>query len=224
MYRLGVVFIYNNDTLSQTYNLKGCCFSEINDSNNVSATEFREYDLKELYIDYSSRYNTKGVFQMPDVKILGTGQVSPLGLKMEIPSTVTEKLRKLKVKGLMFVRQPRIPIALAQGLSIGISKRAYIPMLSMKQNDQVSYITESVLSGKTLRRNVLKSIDADGKEVWETSCSALLCQDVNLNPAMQSMLYGNKFVIKPYAEYNIASVDAYSRHYRTSITPIEESD
>jgi hypothetical protein len=101
---------------------------------------------------------------MPEVKVLGTGQVCPLGLKMEISKQVVDKLKELKIKGVMFVRQPRIPIALAQGLSIGVSKRAHIPMISMCQNDKTVYVAESILSKKSLQRNVLHSVDTEGKE------------------------------------------------------------
>lgn len=162
MYRLGVVFIYNNDTLSDVYNLRGCCFSKLGESNAIpgeSISKFKEYDINEIFINGESKYNTRGVFQIPEVDIY-SDEVKPIGLKMTVGKEVVNKLRKLKVKGLFFVRQPRIPIVLAQGLSIGISDKAYIPVLSRQENGKTVYFTDGILDAKhNLSRNVLSSSD-----------------------------------------------------------------
>lgn len=148
--------------MSDAYNLKGCCFSAIGESNNIPGeptVKFKEYDINEIFINGGSKYNTRGVFQIPETNIYSS-EVKPVGLKMTVGKEVVNKLRRLKIKGLFFVRQPRIPIVLAQGLSIGISDKAYIPVLSRQENGKTVYFTDGILDAKhNLSRNVLSSSD-----------------------------------------------------------------
>lgn len=167
LYRIAVVYIYDNDTLSDAYSLKGCCFSYIGESNLIPGElpnqKLKKYDLKKVFINDEVKYNTKGVFQMPDIPLLSENEVCPIGLEIEIPKNVGEELKKLHIKGLFFVRQARIPIALAQGLSIGVSKRAHTPTLSqLREDGRTTYIAESILNagtvGPILSRTIRPSI------------------------------------------------------------------
>ena len=218
LYRLGVVFIYNNDTLSDVYNLKGCCFDSIHSTNNSeSQNSFKEYDVSEIFINGDSRFNTRGVFQIPDINICGVSEVKPIGFKMSIPDYVVEKLEELKIKGLFFVRQPRIPIALCQAISIGISDRANIPVLSRMENGKCVYITEGIIEGERLGRHVLKSTCND-KEEWTATCCALICQDANFNKSLQSLFDGAQFILKPVGQYSLEEYDRNQRLFNVSTT------
>lgn len=231
LYRIGVVFIYNNDTLSDVYNLKGCCFKGSNESNHIPGEnyEYNMYDLNEVFINGSSRYNTRGVFQMPETKVLTNGAINPIYLKMSIPPYVIKKLSKLKIKGLFFVRQPRIPISLAQAYSIGVSKCAHIPVISKmveNRNGKLvpSYYTEGILDNKTLCRKRLWSYDIkDHKSTWEADSCALICQDANLNKPLQSILDGSTFVLKPYGEYTLNNSADY-RNFSMNISNESTTD
>lgn len=210
------MFIYNNDTLSDAYNLKGCCFDSINSYNHGKTwpeKTIETYDINDIFINGDSKYNTRGVFQMPDEDICSTGEVKPLGLKIVVPECVRTKLRELNIKGMFFVRQPRIPIVLAQALSIGISDRANIPVLSAQENGKSVYIAETILKDNKLTRETRPSIDKNNEEVWSATCCALLCQDVNLNKSLQSLFDGTQFILKPVGEYNLTAVDLNDRLY-----------
>lgn len=166
LYRLAVVYIYENDTLSDAYNLKGCCFRNLQESNRMSgeAESFNKYDINEVFINGEEKYNTRGVFQMPDVDLYDNSTVRPLYLSMNVPTCVAKELKNLKIKGLFFVRQSRIPIALAQGASIGISEEAHIPVLSNTENNNTVYVTDGMLKNNMLERHILKSHTTSGKE------------------------------------------------------------
>ena len=153
---------------------------------------------------------------MPDEDICSTGEIKPLGLRIVVPECVRTKLRELNIKGMFFVRQPRIPIVLAQALSIGVSDRANIPVLSKKENGTV-YIAETILKGGKLERatrpSIVKNEEGANEEVWFATCCALLCQDVNLNKSLQSLFDGTQFILKPVREYNLTTVDINDRLY-----------
>jgi hypothetical protein len=200
--------------------LKGCCFDSINSDNHGKTgpeNTIKTYDINDIFINGDSKYNTRGVFQMPDEDICA-GEVEPLGLKIVVPECVRTKLRELNIKGMFFVRQPRIPIVLAQALSIGVSDRANIPVLSKQENGKSVYIAETILgSDNTLKREPRYSIVEDDKgnkeEFWSATCCALLCQDVNLNKSLQSLFDGTQFILKPVREYNLTTVDLNNRLY-----------
>lgn len=227
--------------LSDAYNLKGCCFSNIGESNFIPGEDsdgtIKKYDLKKIFINDEVKYNTKGVFQMPDIPLLNNSDIYPIGLEMEVPHSVSKELRKLHIKGMFFVRQNRIPIALAQGVSIGISKCAHIPVLSQSTEDgRTSFIAESILSEsgnsyiltRNIKQSIIKLRDSESSEgedseekkekdvMWESDVNGLLSQDVNLNKSLQSMLDGSRFVLKPYAKYDLVHTDGNFRYYVTS--------
>jgi hypothetical protein len=86
------------------------------------------------------------------------------------------------------VRQKRIPTILGQGLSVGIDRTSYIPMLY----DGEKYVTESFLSSNGLLVSDYSSheIKTDIKQG-----SGLLSLDVCVNPVLQSMFDGSEYVL-----------------------------
>ena len=65
MYRLGVVYILNDNTLSPVFNLRGCEFKNIDDSNynGEIPEEIPALERNVFLNDYLS--NTFGVFKLP---------------------------------------------------------------------------------------------------------------------------------------------------------------
>lgn len=152
---MGVVYIFQDDSLSPVYNLRGCKFTST-ESNSINKEQYcnfiygdKDHSFTSLYDDNGnivsinkedfflpdSLYlsNTKGVFKFPDTEIIDHNkkEIHPLGVKFTLNMDLIKLLRsdKYKVKGLFFVRQNRIPTILAQGFSIGVDKTSYIPML-----------------------------------------------------------------------------------------------
>ena len=137
-YRLGVVFIFQNDSLSPVYNLLGCEFDML-DKNNIDG-KISTINTADTFVNLNGvRYNTKGVFKLPYTEIQNDMHktTNPLCFKFDISEL---NLKSLKVKGLFFVRQARIPTILAQGLSMGIVNGTSTPALY--DATKTAYFTE----------------------------------------------------------------------------------
>jgi hypothetical protein len=222
MYRLGIVYILNDDTLTPVFNLRGCNFDICN-----SNMERDSYDLVNLYADRATRKqnylerdsfltnglyldNTFGVFKNPKISLYDYEGVKPIGYKITLSPDVMYELHAHNIKGYFIVRQKRIPTILAQGLAIGIDNSSYIPMLKTSNPDkQDQYSTESFLnSSRILTADCsTRMINTSNKQG-----SALLCLDANVVPTLQSMLDGSLFVLETVANYS--RVDRSGRHYK----------
>ena len=204
MYRIGVVYIYNDDTTSAVYNLRGCKFELNGDKSNWNTddtyTKKRsnnlDIDVSELFISQGQNLqNTKGVFVMPEINNEFVDRVLPISLEFDFSAEdLQQELSTLGIKGLYFVRQRRIPMFIAQSLSIGISDNAYIPML--KKDNTTDYFSYGIIDDKG---NLFST------EITTTNAKSngLLCQDAFLNFGVQSMLDGSKFYLKPVKKYNL---------------------
>ena len=233
LYRLGVVYIMNDDSLSPVFNLRGCEFTEVNTEQSNIQSEYTtkgkiNYLERDTFINNSSRYdNTFGVFKNPDeskcpILDYSSRQVKPWYYKITIDKELKNELKKYGVKGYFFVRQKRIPITLCQGISVGIDKESGIPMLYDKQRKE--YFSESFLSqvGKDIPKD--KEIKKDdwpnykgqlvntyNNHIIKTSKkkgSALLSVDASLNPNLQSTLDGSEFMLQEtYSEGSLLKND-----------------
>lgn len=135
MYRLGIVYILNDDTQTEAFNLRGCVFKNVGETNNVNIDELFtdgkiNYLQENTFISPGSYDNTYGVFKNPDVEVIDDEdkKVQPLYYEFDIHEDVKKQLKSLGIKGFFFVRQKRIPTILCQALTMGINKDSYIPM------------------------------------------------------------------------------------------------
>lgn len=202
IYRLGVVYIMNDDSLSPVYNLRGCAFDHLGDSNIHDPYPNLFIDGKKSYIEkdefiFNGQYldNTLGVFKNPSVTQsqlvhnYGDKTVKPWYYKINFPIEVINELKNHKIKGAFIVRQKRIPTIIGQGLSIGVDSTSYIPMLY----DGQKYITEGFLSSNRL---LLDSYNSREISTEKKQSSGLLCLDACVSPVLQSMLDGTDFVLQ----------------------------
>ena len=225
-YRIGVVFIYEDDRESSVYNLRGCEFSQMGQWNFLDND--KEVDINELFISTNGAENTKGIFRMPYVDMYSSNSITPITLRFRMPYDVIYTLASKKIKGYYYVRQPRIPVFLAQGFSVGVSKSAYIPMLSVhntltdengnKQSKEVMFGTDSIFvrnqhSPDEYKKNGKPKKNPSGKFIYmtptrtslpageNTSVAGLVCPDAFLNRQLQSMFVGNNFKLRSVGEY-----------------------
>ena len=201
IYRLGIVYIMNDDSLSPVFNLRGHKFINLDEYNFDNNSEFNklfdndgnmtyvpqdEFLSNDNYLD-----NTKGVFQNPNIDVYRNEKgVYPLYYQIDVSNEIQKLLRdKYNVKGYFIVRQKRIPITLCQGLSIGVDKISYTPMVSY-QNE---YISESFINKSRVLTTDYSSriIKSDSKQ-----SSALLTLDPSVNHQLQSMFDGSEFVLE----------------------------
>ena len=225
MYRLGIVYIMNDDSLSPVFNLRGCEFKSVYDKSNTSKTADNNNlvdrntntlykDGKIQYIDRNTfingeRYldNSFGVFKTPFVSVVDytSREVNPLYFKFEFKPEVIKELKKYKVKGYFIVRQKRIPTIVAQGLSIGVDNSSHIPMIKCGDKYQTEgFLTKNRLLSQTFEDRI--------KYTGDKECSGLLCLDANVNKVLQSTFDGSDFILQPTGVAE-GTINRKNRHY-----------
>ena len=231
IYRLGVVYILNDDSLTPVFNLRGHNFTKVSGDDNI---EWNFDQTEELYTNGEMNYlerdeflttkkfldNTFGVFKTPEATIINyedtsvnnSQSVKPLYFHIKITDEIKTALKKFNVKGLFFVRQKRIPTNLGQGFSIGIDRVSYTPIIwdHSANNNLGAYIAESFLT----KDNVLStSFESHIVETQNTQCSGLLCVDAMVNSQLQANFDGSEFILKPQYRVRNNSLMRNKRHY-----------
>ena len=238
IYRLGIVYIMNDDSLSPVFNLRGCEFKSVYDDSKEKESENAENnnlcersmntlrkDGKIQYLDRNTfvsggKYldNSFGVFKTPFVPVIDykNNKVTPLYFKFEFSPEVIKELKEYKVKGYFIVRQKRIPTIVAQGLSIGVDNSSYIPMIKYgEQFETEGFLTKNRLLSQTFENRIKYT---DVKE-----CSGLLCLDAAVNKTLQSTFDGSDFMLQPTGKVE-GTITRKNRHYWLSnLEPITES-
>ena len=168
-YRFGVVYIYNNGTLSNVYNTLGITLPKDDNATYINDSLFNEVTtegiLKRQYIeidDYgwiknSNKFfnnavqpNAKGVCKL-DYGVSDDQTI--LGIKFEIPEEVIQYLKEdLGIRGLFFVRQKCVPNILAQCYLMPMDETLEAPII---QYDEDKYRTECFLSQSKYSTNSL---------------------------------------------------------------------
>jgi hypothetical protein len=150
IYRFGVVYILNNYTLSPVFNVRGKSNVGLDANDSTKLENYYTDPHAPLYDTNGNRIfiqtennlikggktleNDKGVVRFKTGKSVITGQtVTPIGVKFWIDKEVISEIKKY-CKGIMFVRQKRIPTILAQALTIGLDKNCFVPMLPVDTN------------------------------------------------------------------------------------------
>lgn len=141
IYRFGIVYIFNDYTLSPVFNLRGV--KEL-----TSDTVYDHYNLydaqgKRQYINYNKETfnldnlneNAKGVFRIKySGNQLKTSGIVPIGLKLTIDKEVKNELEKY-TKGFFLVRQKRIPTTLCQAVTIGLEQTSHTPTIPVGDSE-----------------------------------------------------------------------------------------
>lgn len=238
-YRLGVVYILEDGSFTDVFNLRGCRFTENVTSN---LTEFDTYknaygEKQNLpansFLDLTNYTNSYGVFQNPNLKneqIINYAdrKITPMHYEISMEDRdVIDELRSCGVKGWIFVRQKRIPITLFQGLSLDVDKYSGSPMIW----DGSRYFTESFLVNSTdninkTQRDIVQpskgfiSARTYSEENATGGC-ALLAPDVNFIPDLQNTLCGTEMLFEKRTEW--ANPIIKDRHLQFNPKPIESN-
>lgn len=200
IYRLGIVYILNDYTLSPVFNIRGIKeLSEgtsfksflISDDLNDSI-EFGEDFLLQESLNVNNPENSKGVFKIvhnarTTENFDGKRSIKPIGIKLNFNSVIDERLKNI-TKGFFVVRQKRIPTILSQGLAIGTSQKTYTPMI--KKLD--GYIGECFLDGFGRLKNTINTITPAS-----IINNALLCPEANLRTSIFNNFFNSsEFILK----------------------------
>lgn len=213
IYRLGIVYIMVDDSLSPVFSLRGTEFNNRGDSNISSTENPIGDDGKMNYLERDAFLgnrgwldNTFGVFKNPNVDIIHSDKVLPLYYSIDL-SKISNILPKYGVKGYFIVRQKRIPTSLCQGLSVGIDSYSYTPLLkSGNMWFGESFVTKD---GKLSTNFQKRKASVDRIE-----CSGLLSLDAATIPTLQSTFDGSNFYITTNTSAgSLETDDKNDRHF-----------
>ena len=232
LYRLGIVYIKNDDSLTPVFNLYGCEFDKLDDrnisDNNIYDSEGQIKDLPRDQFLTSGKFldNTFGVFKNPKVQIIDYQQttVKPLYYKFEISSAIQHELKKCGIKGFFIVRQKRIPITLCQGISVGVDQYSHIPMLY--DNAAKKFFTESFLGVLNHKNWLGNDYDPHIRYTSHTGNYGIVSLDAILSKELQSAFDGSDYMIEPVFNDvgNLNVCDDSNRHYNLNFnTPVSSN-
>lgn len=235
LYRLGIVYILENNTLSPVFNVRGkdgvakddISYTDIPlySGNNRKYIEVNENDYS---IANSQHYleNSKGVIRIE------SGVASPnipvIGIGMKASKETLDELKKY-VKGFFFVRQKRIPTILAQAITLGLEKESCLPTIPVSDNE---FLLESFITTKGVLSNSFSSHKRLVNRKYVTT-KAALCPEYELRKSyFNSLFTGSSFVIndadkQPKTKFRalsnerMFSIDEYQHNsvsnYQTSV-------
>ena len=131
LYRLGVVYILKDGSLSPVFNIRGATNISSNTlyfGENEGETEIK-YSEEDFMIigGHAENENAKGVISLKN--LYETAKVFPIfGIKITAKADIINELKKY-CKGFFFVRQKRMPLTLAQGIVVGLDNESRTPTL-----------------------------------------------------------------------------------------------
>ena len=216
-YRFGVVFIYQNGTLSNVYNTLGGVLKKTSDLS-VSKLLYsisNDSILNRHYIKVNDQgwiddqevsgelINSKGVCQLNYDSDEGYDDRTIFSIKFNVPGEVSKWLKEeLGIRGLFFVRQKCIPNILAQCYLLSMDETLEAPILEETINNNKEYYTECFLTEKerTISHNYQSRLykyqhkDEGPDKAISTVAFAGLCPDFSLNqPYYNQIFNGGKF-------------------------------
>ncbi len=235
IYRLGIVYILKDNTLSPVFNVRGI-------KNTPTYLEYEEntskYSLFNLYKDNTRQYiehneetyiisgdnsstnleNSKGVIYITN----NAEKPSIYGLKIYLydESNCLKALQDLGVKGYFFVRQKRIPTTLCEAFIIGVDKQSHTPVIPVGDK----YIAEGFLTQESNNASNGQILSHDYSDhILKTTRSnintAALCPEYDINsPYLNTLFNGDKFVLikNKIQPEQLQQSAVLNRHYYTN--------
>lgn len=194
IYRFGVVFIYNNGTISPVFNTRG--ISGLNSKTEYTSLEItNDGKVAEILYDENNfllkegkqneKENIKGVVQI-DTSDIGYNNI--IGITFDVKPEVLQILQTYNISGLFFVRQKRIPTILCQAYTIGSDQSSsYLPVIPYDEK----YMYESLVDNKSI---LTHNIENRLRELNTAKPVAALCPEYDVDyPYYNSLFNGGKY-------------------------------
>ena len=141
LYRLGIVYILKDGSLSPVFNIRGATNIPSKSDKGYYIVEHDKRSLEDILasIDYSEEdfmiiggiaenENAKGVIQLSEDFHTVNTPFPVLGINITASKAVVEEIKKY-AKGFFFVRQKRMPLTLCQGIVVGLDNESRTPTL-----------------------------------------------------------------------------------------------
>ena len=199
IYRLGIVYIMNDGTLSPVFNILGTSKlgAKGTDYEKLKIKENENYSIdEELFTisEYSSNLNAKGVIRIDDQNDVEQDFI--YGIGVNIRKETIEALKKVNVKGFFIVRQKRIPTILAQAFTLPIDQQSNLPVIACDSN---YYIESFITSGKILSHNYddrLYKFKNTSKQIANSKIFGAICPEFEVNQHYFNTLFtGSEYPI-----------------------------
>lgn len=241
IYRLGIVYILNDFSLSPVFNIRGknnlpvMTNIDSNPYDTAGYTKLKVYTnfdsdgnpiLNKVGIDSgdygiidesgnktSDLENAMGVIRisssgLSQIKGSGVDMTStPIGLRVAFDEDALKVLKR-KVKGFFIVRQKRIPTILAQALTIGLDKNAYVPLLYVDYSKiDSSYEVDSgkgrwiaerfIDDNRMITHDFKKRLYSYPKDIKAIYNKAIICPEAEVRQSFFNQLFtGSKYTIR----------------------------
>ena len=220
LYRIGIVYIMSDNSLSPVFNVRGTenlnsdtKYSNIPMWRDVGGIKTRNYIVsdEETYkiitedISYGSSSsgrseedssgadleNSKGVIA---INMPSTDSQQIYSINFDIAYEVLTYLRQdLNIKGFFFVRQKRIPTILCQAYTIGLDKESNTPILPVSES---KYISERFLTDDRILDNGFEDRLYTFDNSAKVRTEAAICPEYDVDSAYLNTLFsGDSFTI-----------------------------
>lgn len=198
-YRLGVVYVMKDGSLSPVYNIRGRNIIPTRDQlfgeNGYTSTdksilnedgdrEYLEVDESTFEISSSKNYeNSKGVIKINHTDVNNS---NVYGIGVYIPKEVADYLTGM-VQGLFFVRQKRIPTILAQAYTLPRDAESQVPIIKYNGDNYVSerFINDERILTQDYSSRLYK-ITQDSRD--QASCVAI-CPEYSVRQSFFNQLF-----------------------------------
>lgn len=223
IYRFGIVYILNDNSLTPVFNIRGSLngnyqqFKIYKSENNQNTRQYIQYNEDSGIINNGAGdlENIWGVFKIQSDARNEFSTVIGITIEPQDKAQLIASLKELNVKGYFFVRQKRIPLRICQAFTIGMLKSnsgVCIPAPYVSYQSSQGYIAEQFHKEDEILTNDFED------HLYFGSTSALsgaICPDYDINsPYLNSLFCGEEYVIKSDAIKH--TFYGNSRHFYTS--------
>ena len=231
IYRLGIVYILNDYSLSPVFNIRGIKeltpltgsgldlpksfnFDGITISNKINVQEDGTIE------GTGGLENAKGIFRINfsanstagTKEVFSYDGIRPIGIRIKFNSdVVTNKLTGLPAftRGFFIVRQPRIPTILAQGVGIATTNYGNFPVINIEKKNNINYyMIESFLSKDSKGKPYLKSSEYKLNQDRVTN-NALLCPEADLRTEVYNTYFDSAEYTLFRSKYQPSNTNRY---------------
>ena len=230
-YRFGVVFIYQNGTISNVYNTLGGELTSLNGDLSIKDVDvlftndeiysYRQYIkldedgwVDSAVVTGGNYVNGRGVCKL---NYSNSSSDTIFGISFSIPDEVIKHLKdELGIRGLFFVRQKCIPNILAQCYILPMDEQLEAPVIKYGNN----YITECFvqkddrLVTNDYNKRLYTYKDPTGAESGiSTNAYAAICPDFLLNqPYYNQIFNGAKFLLQKVNKQELTKDERFYRY------------
>ena len=242
-YRFGIVYIFNDNSLSDVFNVRGIDWRATLKDKPITDATLLENEITNDFDGFILNNNNEpllyenslGITRLSrDYSVLKTNKPKGICFKLQkydkdnkITNELFEYIEK-NIKGYFFVRQKRIPITLAQGYLIGKTKKDFGNLPCLLDSTKGSYFSESFLSRhydvntdtwfNQLERGI---VDIELKNVER---KALIVPDAIVREATFNQVFlGQNFNLNSIFTYNLYTADKYRYYSKINSTNINSN-